>query len=308
MCNVHLPYNDDKESRRMSLIFAVVFTVPTFVFFYAAFHQTLLFLFFALLCGAISVFCFYGFIVRLKEYLNFRRDVWKEEKVQKIMAENEEILKKAGTAYWLISEEISPRSLSLGLRLAFLLALLPKQRYFVKRGDGLFAYGMLLFLQYAGLSFLGTVLQSDSWRSLEDKWIATLMFVFFFIYWAKSFIQGWRTIHLLRFGKVTGGLVRSHDLTGVFFQYCDTFRNTHWHKIPYSLHKNKKKVTVLFDANKPDKSLILDELVWLKQVRLTENGAIRLARDQLLPSWCSDTLDCLAIMIVPVLDKFSLRG
>lgn len=283
MNNAHLPHDDDRGSRVMTLVFAVIFAVPAYIFFYASFHQSLWFLIFAFLSSAVSLLCFYSFLIRLKEYRNFRKKVWKEEKVRKIMAENEKILQNAGTAYWLIPEETTPRSLSLGLKLAFLLALLPKQRFFAKKGDRWFSYGMLLFLQYTCLVMLGTALQSNSWRSMVDKWIAALMFGIFVIYWAISFFQGWRTIHLLQSGKVTGGLVCNHDLTGKFFQYFDTDGNTFWHYIPHDLFKNKKRVTILFDAQLPNKGLILDELVSLKQIRLTENGVIRLAKYQFLP-------------------------
>lgn len=287
MYNRDLPQNDDKESRMMSLIFAVIFSIPAFILFYAAFHQTLWLLIFAFLCSAVSMMCFYGFLIRLKAQRRFQQNIWNEEKVRKMMEENENILRKAQRESRWIPEGMTPRYVSLGLRLALLLALVPQQRSFVKKGDGLAAYGVLLFLQYISLAFLGTALvRYDLWSpnsGIAEKGIAFGMFCLFFIFWSRNFLQGWRTLHLLQCGQETVGLVRRHNLTGDFYQYFDTNGNTFWKDYPYSLFPNKKKVTILFDAHEPCKSIILDELIQLKQISLTAPGVIRLARYQIFP-------------------------
>lgn len=303
-----LPYNDDRENRIMCLIFGIIFLFPTLLFFYCIFFssvfcQRLQFLLFGLLCGSMSVCALCGFFIQMKDYWHFQSEVWKEEKVMEIMKENEKLLEKAGTAYYLILPgETQPRSLSLGLILAFLLAHLPKQRRMAHGYDNSFSYGMMLFVLYAALGFFGKgllhAMDPASKCDMVDKLGVTFMFSILFFLWTTSFIQGWRTLHLLRVGKVTGGIVRNHPLTGVFFQYYDEFGNVYWHHLPYSLYKNKKKVTILFDAKRPEKSLILDELLWLKQVRLMKNGKIQLPGWQLYPLLFAGIVLAAAILLM----------
>lgn len=286
----HFPVDDIWKSGRIaSLVGAVIFSFPAYICTTIALRDQIWMLFWAaFFCLVAVVICIWGYLRQRKEFCEFLQYDWSEEKVQKIMTENAEILRNARTDYLLISPETItiPRSVSLELRLMFLFALVTFQRYNVgRRGEGPISNGFALFIIYTGLIFVGTALLLADWRQDIAEKVCCVLLIFspYFILWLIWFLKGCRVISLLRHGHVTCGVSRSHYLTGNFFQFNDENGNMHWKYLPYDTTKKPKKITVLYDPRKPSRCLMLDELVRMKQVQITENGGFRIDFQQIQP-------------------------
>lgn len=279
-----LPVNQsDQLVRFCGPFLSLPFFYLTYMFFYVAFHQLLCFLVFALFALAISCFVFFGSLNLTREYLDFKKNVWKESTVRHIMEQDRNILKKSGTRHCLIQPTDISRSVSFGLCFAVLLTLVPYQRFWAnsKYGNNSLINGFQIFIMYTVFLFLGMgMYQNHETKDLADAFI---IFLIPFFIWGRSFFLGWRMISLLRHGKVASGIIRNHKMTGCFFQFFDENGNAYWNNCSHFISTKQSKVTVLYDPRNPSKSLILEELTQLQQIQITKNSGFRLAPKQILP-------------------------
>lgn len=286
-----LPIDDPfKMDRRMSLVAMFIFSLPAIIVFNFAFTMSLWLLIPAFCCLGIPLVCFLGYWRHRREQLEFLRDRWNEDDVRKIMAENESKLRHTETYKLLIPQGTAtttlPRSVSLGLRLLYPLLSVAGRRYRLARSiDSQTTHGVYLAIWSVAIPFLGFVTFStiQSQKGLFDIIVSVFMLSVVCAIWGVYFIQGCRVISLLRHGHVTCGVSRSHYLTGNFFQFNDKNGNMHWKYLPYDTTKKPKKITVLYDPRKPTRCLILDELVHMKQIQITETGGFLIDFQQIQP-------------------------
>ncbi|MDO4629255.1 MAG: hypothetical protein Q4C70_08750 [Planctomycetia bacterium] len=286
MYKKRLPVNQiHKVARYWGPIWAFPFFTLACVIFYNAPHEPFYVWVSGIVALAISGFFFFGSLILTRKYLRFKKNVWKESTVRQVMEQDRCVLKKSETMCSLLPPTDVPRSVSLGLRLALLLALIPYQRFWAnfKIGNNGILFGFLIYIFYLTFRYFGVGMCESAIHYDRDGMVLCFVFllVLFFI-WGKSFFLGWRTIHLLRRGKVTNGIIRNHKMTGCFFQFFDENGNAYWNNCSHFISTKQSKVTVLYDPRNPSKSLILEELTQLQQIQITKNSGFRLAPKQIL--------------------------
>ena len=239
----------------------------------------------------LGALCIISFVRQYREQKDFVKNDW-EKKVHKAM--KEDALASLSPTELMNELAQTPRSISFLTCFAFLLTLLPFCGGPSTHRDNLHISLNELPLplgQCAGLVFYWLFLLTPAsmiyllcFTDTEKFSFVVLFSLIFFLSLALvpgmiAFGKGWRILHLLRCGKATTGILRSHWVTGEFYQYLDEAGQPQWGPLSviYKV-KDGRRVTVLFDPRAPRKSLVLDHLIQEKKIYIDEKGELKLAR------------------------------